>query len=308
MNVSELSLVIFSIAAQMSVGAFLVLGGVHFFASRYAGVEEADRLSDWALLAIGPVMVIGLIVSILHLGNPINAPRAITNLGTSWLSREILFGLLFAGAGFLFALMQWRKIGSPTLRNIVALVAAVLGIALVFSMAMVYYTLPSVPAWSSLATPITFFTTTLLLGALAISAAFVAGYSRLRSRNDPALEKQREILRITLRWMALLSIGLLGILFIIQPLYMAWLGVSGPTAGQSLSLLIEEHGALFALRLLLLFLGAGLFSLFMYQLARSSQNFRLVSTLAYAAFLLVLVGELIGRYLFYASFARIGPL
>lgn len=308
MNVSELSLVIFSIAAQMSVGAFLVLGGVHFFAARYAGIEEADRLSTWALLAIGPVMVIGLIVSILHLGNPINAPRAITNLGTSWLSREILFGLLFAGTGFVFAFMQWRKIGSPQLRNIIALVAAAFGLALVLSMAMVYYTLPSVPAWNNLATPVSFFTTTLLLGALAISAAFVAGYSWLRSHKDPAIEKQREILRITLRWMALLSVVLLGIHFIIQPLYMAWLGISGPTAGQSASILIEQHGALFALRLVLLFLGAGVFSLFIYQLARSSTNFRLVSTLAYTAFLLVLVGELIGRYLFYASFARIGPL
>ena len=138
MNTTELALVIFTIFAQMSVGAFLVLGGVHFFATRYAGIEEADKLSTYALLAIGPVMVVGLIVSFFHLGNPINAPRAIMNLGTSWLSREILFGVLFAGAGFLFALMQWRKWGSAGLRNIIALVAAVFGLGLVFSMAMVY--------------------------------------------------------------------------------------------------------------------------------------------------------------------------
>ena len=131
MNTTELALVIFTIFAQMSVGAFLVLGGVHFFATRYAGIEEADKLSTYALLAIGPIMVAGLIVSFLHLGNPINAPRAIMNLGTSWLSREILFGVLFAGVGFLFALMQWRKWGSPNLRNIVALVAAIFGLGLV---------------------------------------------------------------------------------------------------------------------------------------------------------------------------------
>lgn len=308
MNVSEFALVVFTIAAQMSVGAFWVLGGVHYFATRHSGIDEADRLSDMALLAIGPVLALGLLVSVLHLGNPLYAPRAVLHLGSSWLSREILFGILFAGFGFLFAIMQWRKIGSPRLRNIVALVAAVMGFGLVYSMAMVYFTLRSVPAWGTWATPVSFFTTTLLLGSLAISAAFVAAYTVLRRRNDPHMEKQREILRITLRWMALLAVAMLGVHFIVQPLYMGYLGVSGPTAERSASVLYDDHGWLFGLRMLLLFLGAGVFSLFVYQLARSSQNFRLVSTLAYSAFALVLVAELIGRYLFYESFARIGPM
>ncbi|MCC6165891.1 MAG: dimethyl sulfoxide reductase anchor subunit [Caldilineaceae bacterium] len=308
MNVSELALVIFTIAAQMSVGAFLVLGGVHFFATRYAGVEEADKLSDLALLAIGPVLTLGLLVSVLHLGNPLNAPRAIMNLGTSWLSREILFGILFAGFGFLFAIMQWRKIGSPALRNGVALIAAALGVGLVFSMAMVYYSLPAVPAWNTWVTPASFFTTTLLLGAMAISAAFVAAYAYLNIRNQTQSEKQRAILAITLRWMALISLVMLGLHFVIQPLYLAYLAVSGPTAEASASILIRQFGLLFATRQVLLFLGAGIFSLFTYIVARDAKNFRLVSTLAYTAFALVLVGEVIGRYLFYASFARIGPL
>ena len=308
MNTSELALVIFTIAAQMSVGAFLVLGGVHFFATRYAGIEEADKLSDLALLAIGPVMILGLIVSFLHLGNPLNAWRAITNLATSWLSREILFGVLFAGFGFLFALIQWRKIGSPGLRNAVALVAAAFGVGLVVSMAMVYYTLPSVPAWNNWATLAAFFATTILLGALAISAAFVAGYAYLQRRGESETEKQREILTITLRWMALIAVLVLGFQFIVLPLYMGYLAVSGPTAERSAEILVVEHGLLFAMRLLLIFLGAGVFSLFIYVVARSTQNLRLMSTLTVVAFVLVLAGELIGRYLFYASFARIGPL
>jgi anaerobic dimethyl sulfoxide reductase subunit C (anchor subunit) len=308
MNTSELALVIFTIAAQMSVGAFLVLGGVHFFATRYAGIEEADKLSDLALLAIGPVLVFGLIISVLHLGNPFNAWRAITNIGSSWLSREILFGILFAGGGFLFTLMQWRKLGSPGLRKIVALVTAAFGVGLVVSMAMVYYTLPSVPAWNTWTTLASFFTTTLLLGALAISTAFVGGYTYLHARDRAESEKQRGILVITLRWMALVALVMMGLQFIILPLYMGYLATSGPTAEQSAAILIDEHGLLFAIRLLLIFLGAGVFSIFIYTLARSNRNLRLMSTLVYGAFALVLVGEVIGRYLFYASFARIGPL
>lgn len=308
MNTHDLSLVIFTIAAQMSVGAFLVLGGVHFFATRYAGIEEADKLSDLSLLAIGPVLVIGLIVSVLHLGNPLSAWRAVTNLATSWLSREILFGILFAGFGFLFAIMQWRKLGSPGLRNIVALIAALFGVGLVFSMAMVYYTLLAVPAWSHWATLATFFATTILLGSLAIGAAFVAGYAYQTSRKHEGNEKQRQILEITLRWMALLALVMLGVQFIVQPLYMGYLAVAGPAAEKSASILVDEHGALFALRWLLLFLGAGVFGIFIYKVASDAKSFRTVSLLAYAAFALVLAGELIGRYLFYASFARIGPL
>jgi anaerobic dimethyl sulfoxide reductase subunit C len=308
MNTNELALVIFTIAAQMSVGAFLVLGGVHFFATRYAGIEEADKLSTYALLAIGPVMVLGLIVSFFHLGNPLNAPRAIMNLATSWLSREILFGVLFAGFGFLFALMQWRKWGSPRLRNALALIAAVFGVGLVFSMAMVYYSLPSVPAWNNWATLATFFATTVLLGAVAVSAAFVAAYAYLHSRNPAESEKQRHILAITLRWMALVSLVVLGFQFLIQPLYMGYLASSGPAAEQSAAILMEEYGVLYALRLVLLFLGAGLFSFFIYKFARSARNIGLLSTLAFTSFALVLAAELIGRYLFYASFVRIGPM
>lgn len=308
MNVNEWALVIFTIAAQMSVGAFIVLGGVHFFATRFAGIEEADKLSNLAVLAIGPVLAIGFIVSFLHLGNPLNAPRAILHVGTSWLSREILLGVLFAGTGFLFAIMQWRKISTPMVRNIVALVAAVLGVALVLAMSMVYYTLPSVPAWNNWATPASFFTTTLLLGALAIGAAFVAGYAFLRAREHAESQKQREILEITLRWMALVSVVMLGLHFIIQPLYMGFLAVSGPTAEKSADILFNELGLWFVARLVLLFLGAGVFSIFIYQLARDSRRFGLMSTLAYAAFALVLAGEIIGRFLFYSSFARIGPM
>lgn len=308
MNVSELALVIFTIAAQMSVGAFLVLGGVHFFASRYAGAEITDKLSDLALFAIGPVMVIGLIVSVLHLGNPLNAPRALTNLRTSWLSREILFGILFAGTGFLFAFMQWRKIGSRGVRNAVALAAAAFGVGLVYSMVMVYYSLVAVPAWHNWATPVSFFATTLLLGSVAISAAGVAGYAYLRARNEPESAKLREILEITLRWMALLAVAMLGIHFIVQPFRMAQLAVGGPAAQKSAQILMEQYGLLYLVRLILLFLGAGVFSIFIFRLARDAQKFAVVSALAYTAFALVLVGELIGRYLFYASFVRIGPL
>ena len=103
---SELPLVIFTIIAQMSVGSFVVLGLIHLLAGR-AGRRSADvidRVSDPALYAIGPILVVGLLASMMHLGTPIRAINALRHVDSSWLSREILFGLLFAGLTFVATL------------------------------------------------------------------------------------------------------------------------------------------------------------------------------------------------------------
>ena len=131
MNTREWALVTFTILTQMSVGSFFVLGIVHYYANRKAGMKEADRLSDYALLSIVVAFGLALLASLLHLGNPLNAPRAITHVATSWLSREILFGLIFGILAAVFAFMQWRKIASFAVRNVIAWVAAIVGLALV---------------------------------------------------------------------------------------------------------------------------------------------------------------------------------
>ena len=165
MEVREWALILYTILTQLSVGAFIVMGIVHLYASRKAGVAEADRMNDRALLAIGPLLVLAVLASLFHLGTPTSAYRAITNVGSSWLSREILFTVLFVVAGGAFALMQWRKVSTPQVRNGIAVLAAFIGVALIYSMAQVYM-VRTVPVWNTLATPISFFTTTFLLGTL----------------------------------------------------------------------------------------------------------------------------------------------
>jgi len=103
MDMREVILVTFTILAQMSVGAFLVLCVVKFFVARKAGVVEADRMGDRSLIAIIAVLGLGLLASLFHLGSPLAAPRAINNLGSSWLSREILSGSIFFVLGAVYA-------------------------------------------------------------------------------------------------------------------------------------------------------------------------------------------------------------
>jgi len=304
-NTKEWALIAYTILTQMSVGAFVVLGLAHTYALRKAGEKQANALSNRALLAIGPVLVLATLASLFHLGNPTNAYRAISNIGSSWLSREILLTLLFIGAGGVFAIMQWRQIGEFRVRQAIAVVAAIIGLGLVFSMAQVYQ-LRAEPAWDTAATPVLFFTTAFLLGALAVGVAFVATYTYLKSRvSSDELGQLSDLLRDTLRWIAVGSIVLLGVELVIIPLYVSTLATGGPTAIASVDKMIGDYGVVFALRLILGFIGAGLFGLFLYRSAVLNRQ-NVMITAVYAAFALVLVAEVLGRFLFYASQARIG--
>jgi anaerobic dimethyl sulfoxide reductase subunit C (anchor subunit) len=305
MNTRDWALVIFTILTQMSVGSFLVLGIVHFFARRKAGLQEADRISDRALLAIGPVLVLGLAAAFLHLGSPFNAYHAPAHFSGSWLSREVVFDSVFIVVGGAFAVMQWRKIGTPTQRNAVALLAAILGVGLVYVMSRLYM-LRTHPSWDTIATPITFYTTTCLLGALAMGAAFVANYSYMRRRWPEGSDVQRDLLRGALRWISMASIVLVGVHMVVIPLYVAHLSSGGAAASESLDLLIGRYGIVFAFRLGLVFLGAAILGAFIYRNTINPGREQIMGYLAYTAFALVLIAEIMGRYLFYATEVRIG--
>ena len=306
MDIREWALIAFTILSQMAVGTFIILGIAYFFVRRKWGEEQADRFSDFALLAIGPVLVLGTLASLFHLGNPVNSYRAISNLGQSWLSREILANMAFMGLGAVFAVMQWRKIGSLSARNVIAVVAAVVGLALVYSMSQVYM-LRTAPAWNTLATPITFFTTTFLLGALAVGAAYVVNYAMIKRSDPDCAAAQCDILRSALRWLALAAVLLVGVHLVVQPLYVAYLSNSGTAAAsEAVDILMGEYSVLFALRLALVFVGAAILGAFIYRTASTPGREMVLGNLAILAFAVVLVAEVMGRFLFYAMQTNVG--
>jgi anaerobic dimethyl sulfoxide reductase subunit C (anchor subunit) len=241
-----------------------------------------------------------MLASLLHLGSPLSAPRAVSNFATSWLSREILSGVIFAVLGVLYAALQWFKLGPQILRTVVAWLAALVGILLVFSMSRVYM-LPTQPAWNSLATPVSFFTTTLLLGSLALGVSFVANYAYVQKKNPGCADMQCELLRVTLRWIAVASVVLLGVEFVVTPAYLLSLAAGSPQAVASAKLIAGPLGLTFFFRMVLAFVGAGVFGFFLYQNAQSAGREKVLGYMAYAAFFLVFVAEVLGRFLFYSS-------
>ncbi|WP_043502468.1 dimethyl sulfoxide reductase anchor subunit family protein [Georgenia sp. SUBG003] len=309
MNLHELPMIVFTVLAQMSVGAFVVLGVVQVLASRRYGRAAVDRVTDPALYAIGPTLVLGLIASMFHMNDVMNTLNVVRHVETSWLSREIVSGVAFAGLGFLFALAQWFRWGSTLLRQILAVVTAVTGLVLVLSMSMIYYSLSTVPAWHTWATPAQFYATTFLLGSLAVGAAFmgtVLWRRRTAARSGGTYEADaptRELLSTTLRGVGIAAVALLGVEFLIIPLHLTSLSAAGGVAAESAAVF---SGGWFVARLVLVFAGAGLLAVFLVRRASPGSRAVPLAVLSAAALALVLGGELIGRSLFYDSMIRIG--
>jgi anaerobic dimethyl sulfoxide reductase subunit C (anchor subunit) len=304
MSVHAWPLIAFTILAQMSVGMFVVLGIVHYFVVNKYSIAEADQMSTYALLAIGPALVLGLLASLIHLGTPYIAFLAVTNLATSWLSWEILLGVLFAILGGIFAMLQWRKIGSFALRNVIAWLAAIDGIGLVYVMSRIYRQ-PTIPSWNTTLTTISFYTTALLLGAVGVGAAFVAGYVYLKRQNPDCTQELCTVLQQTMRGISISAIILLGVELVVSPVYLSYLANSSVTASVAASM-TEVFSPIFITRLALVFLGAGLLGVYLYWNSLSADRVQVMGYVSYAVFGLVLISEVLGRFLFYASYISIG--
>jgi anaerobic dimethyl sulfoxide reductase subunit C (anchor subunit) len=184
MNVEELPMILITVIAQLCVGMFLVLGAIDLTASVRHRPETVERITAPALFVIVPGMALGFAVSAFHMHDVTHVLNVFRNLGSSWLSREVAFGCAFAALGFVFAVMAWLDLGSRRARRAAALLTAALGLGLLWSMSEIYASIPTIPAWHTPFVPFEFFTTAILLGALAVSFALMAA-NVARARRSP---------------------------------------------------------------------------------------------------------------------------
>lgn len=145
---AHLPLVLMLVLTQMSVGAFAVDLAL-------AGQGTTHRL---AALLLG---LLGLAASVLHLGRPRYAYRAVLGWRRSWLSREILAFSAFAGLAIVYAATAWL-VPVVQLRPLGFGVAAAGGFA-VFCSAMIYASTGR-PFWNAPTTLIKFALTCAVLG------------------------------------------------------------------------------------------------------------------------------------------------
>ena len=339
MNTSDLPMVFFTVVAQLAVGAFLVLGVVQLYAIRKHSASAARVIAP-VLYAIGPALVLGLVVSMFHMHDVANTLNVITNFGTSWLSREIVFGCAFAAVGFLFALLEWFQKGSFVLRQVVAAIAALLGIGLLVCQSMIYYVLEAVPAWHSWAVPYLFFATALLLGCVAVQAAMMVTTAvRLRNAktadgdepieadavkvddepqpakgglkariaeiNAPTSQTEWELTAQVIKGTALGGAVVAVLILIAYPIYLGGLSQGDSAAVAAAGAL--AGGALW-FRLALTGLVALLLGFFVYKMAGQATLAKAkgLAVLVIVVFAIALVAEFIGRSLHYAVLLKSG--
>ncbi|MDQ3978022.1 MAG: dimethyl sulfoxide reductase anchor subunit [Actinomycetota bacterium] len=140
-------LIFLTLLTQLSLGtlaATVLLDLVRAGSGTLAGAARAAFVAGAVALA----------ASLLHLGRPERALKALRNLKTSWLSREVALFSAFSLLSFAYAALPVPPIG---------VAAVALGAAGVYASARLYL-VPARPVWNSRRTPVAFFATAAATG------------------------------------------------------------------------------------------------------------------------------------------------
>lgn len=281
MHSSEWSLVFFTLLGQFSAGLLLTTLLLQY------GTQSRSDIHNKALYTATGAMVVALLISFLHLSSPLASVYALSNLKSSWLSREILMVSLFAGLLLLSSFLQMRSPQMHRLQSALQWTAAIAGLMMIWSMGRIYM-LPTVPAWNTPATMLAFYGSAALTGP-AFMALLLHTYTH---KTNPLAAKQNMLL--------LLMVLATGLLLKIS----ATVFFSPPTAWQETAF-IPETMPLFwtVLQWTGLLAGAALTTLLLIKNPTEPQPSRL---LPFAGFLLIVAAEIIGRAGFYMTFFRTG--
>lgn len=168
----ELPLVFFTVLAQASAGAFILMQ--LSLSMKKMEQKPADRI---ALIAFMMVAVAG-ISALTHLGQPLRAVNALFGMGRSPMSNEIITCAVYAGLVFVYLIAGLKNWLSAGMQTLVGYLAAIAGIVLIVLIPGVYQ-LDTIPAWSTSFTSVQMVLTALICGGAIVSANNIGGKSWL---------------------------------------------------------------------------------------------------------------------------------
>lgn len=271
----EWALVLFTLLAQMSVGLMVVAQALN--------LKQREGLKP-VLLWVGILMAASILISLGHLGSPLGAPRAIMNLKTSWLSREIFFSAGFFILWLVSYYLELRSGAGEGTKAALGWLAGLCGILALISMANIYvHTI--LPAWETAYTHIVFYSTALVLGAILYA---VLAY-RARQEGQESMLKTTGILAVSGVVLQLISL----------PPYLASLS-AGPVAARETARLLLGATPVLVFSQALAVLGGIVFT-FLALRAYGEKGSALTGQWLYGAMALLVLAELASRYLFYAT-------
>lgn len=304
-NLREWALPVYTIMMQLAAGSMLMLWLVYSVIVKRHGRTVADQMSKNLVSIIFITVLAAVVGSHYHLSRPYFSIFALRNFSHSWLSREIAFTIAFVILVGALWILQHYQIGPTSLRLGVGWAAVTMGITTVYCMSRVYL-LPTQVAWNTLATPIAFFSAMLLLGGQAIAALLLMNLYLAMLNQHPNLELHRQITRRALWWAVGLASTAAVVELVTYVLQIDQLSQGGVSARASLDLLLGLYRVLFGIRLGLLIVGVGMLAGVVLWQHRRKQPLAQLLFPVYVTFLLVLVSEVLGRFLFYAIHVRTG--
>ena len=268
-----------TLLTQLSLGMVAATLATHLVGG--AGGGTLSRGASAAFLAGATALA----ASLLHLGRPTRALKALRNLRTSWLSREVALFSAFAAASFGYA-AAWRAGWPSGVAGALGLAAVVLGGAGVYASGRLYL-VPARPVWNSGRTLVAFFATGLTLGPLVVL------FRVDRAALDPA-------------WIVAVvgasAVGTVSQLAVYVHLGRAVRLRADRQHRGTAHLLFERLGGLFRARVACAMVGLVLLaSALAVPLAGPAAAGRLE-----AALVVLAAGELVGRYLFYVTVVPFG--
>ncbi|SHN67688.1 dimethyl sulfoxide reductase anchor subunit family protein [Desulfitobacterium chlororespirans] len=264
------ALTVFSICIQAAVGimVFVAIGRL---------MNKEGVFKNAVLTATG-LGIIGMLASLLHLGRPLSAMNALFQFGSSWLSREIWFTAIFVGLTVVAAVLLYVKPQAAGAVTGLSAGAALVGLIDVFAMAKIYSS-ASVPVWQSAATTIEFLAAALSMGAMLFLVLSLKEAG-----------KMKKIVALTVAAVVAVQVA------VVVPYFIS-LGVAGSgTALQASLMILGSLKTAVAIKWLFILAGAGL----VLWLAKDELSKSVSGAVAGGA-VLILVGQVVGRYVFYAA-------
>jgi len=305
MNVREWALPVYTILMQLAVGTLFVLWLIRAFVKSKFSSEQLDSILRNPILVISLTVIVAMVGSHFHLSKPFHSFYAIRNFRTSWLSREIVFTVVFfLTLSTLWVLSRFKN-DHHKLITFLGWLGILFGFIVVYCMVRIYL-IPTQVAWNSPTVLVSFYTTTLLLGTMAIACLLVLDlkFSEIQRTDD--VDSRVQVIKYSIIWLTLVVFltVLVNIAVIFYQLY--FLRQGDATAQTSLQLLFELYTPLFVVRIFFisiapLWLGYAVRRMF--KIGAAPQSLLMP---VYMSCLLILIGEIIGRFLFYATHVRVG--
>ncbi|NBJ70002.1 MULTISPECIES: DmsC/YnfH family molybdoenzyme membrane anchor subunit [Clostridia] len=277
---NDWSLLIFTIAIQAAIGSILLLWMFQVKHKKKPD-QEIFQLFKVPLIVIATLAIIGLGASFSHLGTPTNSFNTIRNIGSSWMSREIVVTGMFIGlvmvtcawALYRQRISSWLLFGS-----------GLIGLVDVYCMAAIY-TNSLVGPWNSIHTFMSFYGTTFILGSVLADALLM-----------PSLYKQKKELEAkqflkTAFMIMLLGVALQVIGVAMFPTSTQEINIMGETVNTAI---LSSYKGMIASRWIISIFGIALFG---YLTISNSKKF--YPRLMILTLLAFVMSEGLSRYVFY---------